>query len=251
MRSDTTIRRPFEATPTTYSGHGAPRFDQLEADARRDAAERRTVRWMIAGAVALHAALLFLALPEQGQPAEPARKEQTVFMVQPLKLKPPPPAAERRTIPERRVRKIPIPDPTPDDPEPIVRDEPLRVVDLDLPEADLPFAIPDAPPSAAGSGLAAGVLAVDGSVTPPVKVHSPQPQYTEEARAARVQGVVILQAIINSEGLVDAVEVLKGLPQGLGEAAAEAVRGWTFLPARKDGLPVPVYFNLTVRFSLQ
>jgi protein TonB len=90
-----------------------------------------------------------------------------------------------------------------------------------------------------------------GDIAPPVKVFSPQPGYTEEARQARVQGIVILQAIIDAEGNVTDVRVLKGLPEGLAESAVETVRNWRFKPATLEGKPVPVYFNFTINFSLQ
>ena len=85
----------------------------------------------------------------------------------------------------------------------------------------------------------------------PVKISSPQPQYTEIARKARIQGVVILQTIINKDGDITDVKILKGLPMGLAEAAVAAVQQWKYQPATLNGRPVAVYFNLTVNFQLQ
>ena len=96
-----------------------------------------------------------------------------------------------------------------------------------------------------------GPMNVGGNVTRPVKLSAPQPQYTEEARRARVQGVVIVQAIIDCDGFVASTTVLKGLPMGLSEAAVDAIRQWRFQPARQDGRAVMVYYNLTVNFRLQ
>ncbi len=92
---------------------------------------------------------------------------------------------------------------------------------------------------------------VGGNITKPVKIYSPAPQYTEEARQARIQGVVIVQAIIDCRGDVTDVTVLKGLPMGLTEATVAAISQWRFEPARLDGRPVSVYYNLTVNFRLQ
>ena len=78
-----------------------------------------------------------------------------------------------------------------------------------------------------------------------------QPQYTEIARKARIQGVVILQTIIDKDGNITDVKVLKGLPMGLTEAATTAVTQWKHNPATLNGKPVAVYFNLTVNFQLQ
>ena len=95
-----------------------------------------------------------------------------------------------------------------------------------------------------------GPMNVGGEVTTPRKIFAPSPQYTEEARQARVQGVVIVQAIIDCRGDVTDITVLKGLPLGLTEASVEAISQWRFEPARLDGRPVSVYYNLTVNFRL-
>ena len=101
------------------------------------------------------------------------------------------------------------------------------------------------------ASITEGALPVGGDVTPPRVLFKPAPRYTPEAKASRVQGIVILQAVIDEQGVVRDVRVLKGLPLGLTEAAAEAVRQWTFEPARDArGQPVRVYYNLTINFTL-
>lgn len=89
---------------------------------------------------------------------------------------------------------------------------------------------------------------VGGDVKPPIVLARTDPQYTEVARKARVQGIVVLEAIIDRNGQVTDVRVLKGLPMGLSESAMEAVRKWRFKPGNLNGRPVPVIFNLTVNF---
>lgn len=92
---------------------------------------------------------------------------------------------------------------------------------------------------------------VGDDITPPQVLDRPSPQYTAQARAERIQGVVILQLEIDRQGQVRKASVLKGLPAGLSEAAMEAVRQWRFQPARDaDGNPVAVYYNITVNFRL-
>ncbi len=90
-----------------------------------------------------------------------------------------------------------------------------------------------------------------GDITPAVKISSPNPQYTEEARRARIQGVVLLEAIIGCDGRVTNITVLQGLPLGLTEAAVDALSRWRFEPATLNGSPVSVFYNLTVNFRLQ
>ena len=94
-------------------------------------------------------------------------------------------------------------------------------------------------------------LRVGGDVTRPDKISEPPPVYTELARKARVQGTVIIEAIIDTQGNVVDARVLKGLPMGLDRAALDAVDKWKFKPATLKGEPVKVYYTLTVNFKLQ
>src|SRR5438270_794113 len=96
-----------------------------------------------------------------------------------------------------------------------------------------------------------GPLRVGGDVKAPVVIKRVEPQYGELARHAKVQGVVIIEAIIDKDGNVDKVKVIKGLPMGLSETAEQAVREWKFKPGTLNGEPVDVIFNLTVNFTLQ
>ena len=95
-----------------------------------------------------------------------------------------------------------------------------------------------------------GVLRVGGDVKAPVVVQRIEPAYPEEARKARISGIVILEVIIDHTGAVKDVTVLKPLPFGLSEAAVDAVKQWTFAPGTLDGKPVDVLFNLTMNFKL-
>jgi len=95
------------------------------------------------------------------------------------------------------------------------------------------------------------ILRVGGDVTAPITITTVQPVYPEAARRARIQGTVVIQAIISESGDVRDVQVLRALPLGLDSAAADAIRKWKFKPAMLNGRPVPVYYVLTVRFNLQ
>ena len=91
---------------------------------------------------------------------------------------------------------------------------------------------------------------VGGPVAAPVKKWGPNPEYTPEAREARIQGVVVLQAMISEQGEVTSTKVVRGLPLGLTEAAEAAISRWIYEPARLDGRPVPVLFIVMMRFEL-
>lgn len=95
------------------------------------------------------------------------------------------------------------------------------------------------------------IVMIGESIKPPVPIFQGQPVYPAEARKARVVGVVILRTIIDTAGVVRDVEVARGLPMGLSEAAVDAVKQWRYNPATLDSRPVPVYLTVTVRFSLR
>jgi TonB family protein len=90
-----------------------------------------------------------------------------------------------------------------------------------------------------------------GEVQAPVRVHAPAPQYPPGARAARMKGTIVLQAILTKEGTIECVRPLRGDPYPLAQAAMAAVKRWRFEPARLRGEPVDVYYNLTVNFNLR
>lgn len=105
-------------------------------------------------------------------------------------------------------------------------------------------------PAAPAPPAPAGPVRVGGDVSAPTVVSRVDPEYTESARKARISGIVIVEAIIDKQGNVDQVKVVRGLPMGLSESAQTAVRRWKFKPGRRGGQPVDVIFNLTVVFRL-
>ncbi|HSY48749.1 MAG TPA: energy transducer TonB [Thermoanaerobaculia bacterium] len=92
-------------------------------------------------------------------------------------------------------------------------------------------------------------LRVSGDVKAPRLIHRVEPVYPEEARKARITGVVIVKAVITREGKVKDAVVLKPVPM-LNDAALAAVKQWTFEPGTLNGQPVDVVFDLAVNFSL-
>jgi len=87
-------------------------------------------------------------------------------------------------------------------------------------------------------------------MTAPVKVADAAPVYPAIARLARVEGVVILEAVLDVEGRVDSVRVLRSIAQ-LDQSAVDAVKRWRFTPALLNGQPVSVVMTVTVNFRLQ
>jgi protein TonB len=101
----------------------------------------------------------------------------------------------------------------------------------------------------AESGVLQWVSRLSSDLKPPTKTKDVKPVYPAEARAAGVQGVVIIEALIDEQGKVTAARILRSVP-GLDEAALDAVKGWVFTPTLKNGAPVPVNMTVTTRFAL-
>jgi protein TonB len=90
---------------------------------------------------------------------------------------------------------------------------------------------------------------VGGNLRAPQKVKDVRPAYPSIAQSARVQGVVILEVIIDEQGLVSNARILRSIPL-LDQAALDAVRQWEFTPTRLNGDLVPVIMTITVQFTL-
>jgi protein TonB len=93
-------------------------------------------------------------------------------------------------------------------------------------------------------------LRVGGSIRPPQKLHDVVPRYPALAQAARIEGVVILEAVIAEDGHVRSLRVLRSISV-LDEAAMAAVWQWMFSPTLLNGQPVAVAMTVTVAFKLR
>jgi TonB family protein len=105
---------------------------------------------------------------------------------------------------------------------------------------------PPQAPSGPGERDENGVYTVGGSIAPPTRLE--QPKYPPEAAAAGIQGVVIVQVVINESGNVADAKVVRSIPL-LDEAALQAVRNWRFAPAMLNGQAVPIRMVVTVNFT--
>ena len=109
--------------------------------------------------------------------------------------------------------------------------------------------LPDPPPPPPPPPPAAPVR-VGGNIKQPTKVKNVPPVYPPIAQSARVQGVVIIEAVIGPNGRVQDARVLRSIPL-LDQAALDAVKQWEFTPTLLNGVPVPVIMTVTVQFTLQ
>ena len=97
------------------------------------------------------------------------------------------------------------------------------------------------------------VFTPGAGVTLPVVVHEVKPDYTAEAKAARIQGTVLLATVVLADGNVGDVTVARSLDTtyGLDQQAVNAAKQWTFKPGTKDGKPVAVRVNIELKFTLK
>ena len=91
-------------------------------------------------------------------------------------------------------------------------------------------------------------IRIGNGVRPPAKIHDVPPVYPPAALEAGVQGVVILEAVIDRTGEVSDIEVLRSVPE-LEEAAIAAVEQWRYEPTLVDGEPVSVVMTVTINFQ--
>jgi periplasmic protein TonB len=102
-----------------------------------------------------------------------------------------------------------------------------------------------------GPGVGSGLFHLgDSGVSAPRILYQPEPEFSEEARKAKYQGVVGLNVVVGPDGRIHNAQVVHSLGMGLDEKAIEGVRLWKFDPAKKDGRPVSVAVYIEVDFHL-
>jgi protein TonB len=119
-------------------------------------------------------------------------------------------------------------------------------------------------PAGSAGGVLGGVLASANSAAPKIEVKrlrvsqgvqasklisQPKPVYPPIAKQARVQGQVVLQAVISKTGTIENLKVVSGHPM-LTQSALDAVRNWRYQPTVLNGEPVEVETTINVNFSL-
>jgi TonB family protein len=191
------------------------------------------------------------------------------------------PGKEKITVPVTKPPKLENPEPPKDIPEPVQQMN-IPAVTASAGVQELPGALTGLPSSAslgsgsgggAGTGTGTGIGPGSGSglgdgtgggfgggayrpgngVMPPKLLREVKPSYTAEAMRAKIQGVVTLEAVVNPDGSVGSVQVVRSLDQtfGLDEEAKRTVRKWLFQPGTRLGQPVPVLVEIEMTFTLR
>ncbi|HXP83671.1 MAG TPA: energy transducer TonB [Bryobacteraceae bacterium] len=101
-----------------------------------------------------------------------------------------------------------------------------------------------------GGGFGTGAYRIGGGVSAPTVLVKVEPEYSEEARKAKWQGIVVLSLVVDANGVPRGIAVTKSVGLGLDQKAIEAVQKWRFKPGMKDGKPVPVIAAVEVNFRL-
>ena len=88
-----------------------------------------------------------------------------------------------------------------------------------------------------------------GEIVPPEILDYVQPEYTKSASQQEVEGIVVLKVLLRETGRVGAVRVTKSLEASLDYSAIKAVKQWTFVPARRKGIPLNVVIDIEITFE--
>jgi protein TonB len=207
---------------------------------------------VVFGAVVVLPLLFEERMPEQAGAVR-------AFFVTPLEVPPappPPPAAARVSARVAPARSTPAK----------ALQAPLEIPEPILPEAGLDGSLEGAPggveggvPGGVGGGVVGGLseappaplppLRVGDVVKEPRKLKDVPPVYPPLALTSRLQGVVILECVVDTRGHVQAATVLRSVPL-LDQAALDAVRQWVYSITLVDGVPVAVIMTVTVSFRL-
>ena len=101
-----------------------------------------------------------------------------------------------------------------------------------------------------GGGYGGGLMHPGGGVSAPQVIYSVDPEFSDEARRAKYQGICVVSLIVDAQGNPQAIKIARALGMGLDEKAIEAVKQYKFKPAYYQGHPVPVMINIEVNFRI-
>ena len=204
------------------------------------------------------------SLPPQSPPS-PAL-ERTIDAGLPAAFAPTPPATSTpvsvgATPPNRAgTRPTPVePRPPQERPATEIEDSPLLVLPAKIGLLQTPLPQPRTPtdaPAAIGVetpavGMTSSQPPVADLVTPPIRIRTVSPEYPTVARAAALEGDVLVQAIVGADGKVSDVHVLQAVHPVLDEAARKAVQQYEYTPGRRNGIPESAVTRITVSFRLR
>ncbi len=203
----------------------------------------------IVAAVLIHAGIFAITWPTVAQ--TPSSEPDEVFIPFPITTLAPPehkPELIPIEVPPQPSDSPIIPGPPEIPAEPI--DRPVTEV-IEIPDGRVEY-IPEPVDLASTVEVEETTTVFVGvDIDEPRIIHKVEPRYTQPAIRGGIQGAVILDLIIDTEGHVESVQVLRGLPLGLTTSAVNAVKRWEFAASIYNGKPVSVRYILTVHFNLR
>jgi protein TonB len=219
--------------------------------------------------LAVHVALITLVIvvPILTYDILPAPSEGTrAFFAAPPEVAPPPPPPPPPPAGARAVAKAPVaPTPPPDDSKFLA---PAEVPDVVRPDLGIDLGVPGGVPGGVEGGVPGGVLGgvvggilpasppppvaavrVGGQIKAPKIVRQVPPAYPDLAAQARLTAMIILEALVDVNGSVRSVSVLRCAPL-FDDAAIAAVKQWRYRPLLLNGVPTEFILTVTVKFNL-
>jgi TonB family protein len=92
-------------------------------------------------------------------------------------------------------------------------------------------------------------IRIGGDVKPPRKIKDVNPEYPADAKDAGIEGVVVVETVVDREGKVSSTKILRSVPE-LDQAAIDAIVQWEFEPTYVKGKPVSIRMTITINFTL-
>lgn len=224
---------PRPAGQGTSHDRGARRarqeLDQAERWLSGDPGQRRIVVRALVAAIALHATVLIARMPDWGpDPVRVDAPQEQAMKVQ--FLQPPAPPKAPPKPPEPVKKKVPRPDPTPEEPEPV---------------KEAPPPAPEPAPEMAPAPVQTGPVRVAPGQGPGI-IKKVEPRYPPIAQTSRMEGTVVVDAIIKADGSVGEVKVLSSTNKIFEQACVDAIRQWRYTPGSQD-----VILTVSVNFTLR
>jgi eukaryotic-like serine/threonine-protein kinase len=174
--------------------------------------------------------VLLAPMPASPPDASPPTRPATVGVARPLKRSAAPPTVA--AMPDAAPPRDPLPA--------TVSPQSVGSTSAEPREAPEPVSSAAPPPDAAAD-----------EVTPPVRIRAVEPVYPPLARAAQLEGDVVLQVVVGRDGKVSDIAVVVSIHPLLDEAARNAVRRYEYLPARRNGVPEARTIRIAVSFRMR
>lgn len=227
-------------------GYGPARAARLESDH----AMRRALpsSFVLVTGILLALAIVQRLLPGSAIVVEGGRVNEH-WMIPPGRVPPPSEQPVLRAVPAA-ANTVHVPVPVPDIAAPPADAANRGIVG----SGDGPVATAGGAEAGAGGGVTLAPYPLPGVFVYadqlPERIFFVSPEYTDMAREAGVEGIVMLWALVDLDGSVKAVQVIRSVPL-LDAAASAAVHRWRFTPALANGHPVRVWVAVPVKFSLR